>query len=225
VETCRVEVSKRFPCLAVEEALALAEIGGCVLKEREESLEFVCPSCQVFHRSALIKSVNGKRIKRHLPTLMRSPKTLDYVTARVLVNLARVMPGSVVWEPFVGTGAIAYEIERVGGHVVGTDVDLGALRIAKLNVQGDLLLSDALRPPFSKVFDAVVGDPPYGRLTKSTMEVRALLNAFVEVAFSHVKRGGYVVLASPIYVDLPYLRSCVMYLHGGLYRVVYFVKF
>jgi len=224
VETCRVEVSKRFPCLAVEEAFALAEIGNCVLKESERSLEFTCPSCQVFHRSALIKSVNGERIRRHAPALIRSPKTLDYITARLLVNLARVAPGSVVWEPFVGTGAIAYEVERVGGHVVGTDVDLGALRIAKLNVQGDLLLSDALRPPFSKAFDAVVGDPPYGRLTESTMEVRALLNAFVEVASSYVKRGGYVVLASPIYVDLPYLRSCAMYLHGGLYRVVYFVK-
>ena len=224
METCKVEVGKRFPCLAVEEAFALAEIGNCVIKERGEPLEFVCPSCQVFHRSALIKSVNGEKIRRHAPTLVRSPKTLDYITARLLVNLARVRPGSVVWEPFVGTGAIAYEVERVGGRVVGTDVDLRALRIAKLNVQGDLLLSDALRPPFSKVFDAIVGDPPYGRLTESTMEVRALLNAFIEVAFSYVKRGGYVVLASPIYVDLPYLKSCIMYLHGGLYRVVYFVK-
>jgi tRNA G10 N-methylase Trm11 len=39
-----------------------------------------------------------------------------------------------------------------------------------------------------------------------------------------VKKGGYVVFASPVYVDLPFVKSCMMYLHGGLYRVVYVMK-
>ncbi|ACB39625.1 TRM11 family SAM-dependent methyltransferase [Pyrobaculum neutrophilum] len=218
---CRVELSRRYPCLAREEALALGELGGCTPVElRDGSATFICGSCEIFARGALIKSVNGIKVKREAPAIRRSVKTLDHITARLMVNLARVKPGHRVWEPFVGTGAIAYEVERAGGYVVGGDVDEKALKIAKLNIRGDVVLSDVLLPPVSK-FDAVVGDPPYGRLTASAMDVRPLLNVFLEVARSHVEKGGYLVFASPVYIDMPLLRSCAMYLHGGLYRVIY----
>jgi Predicted DNA modification methylase len=172
----------------------------------------------------LAKSVNGEKIRKERPVIERGVRTLDVITARLMVNLARVAQGARVWEPFVGTGAIAYEVERVGGYVVGGDIDAKVLKIAKRNIAGDVVLWDALHPPLKGGFDAAVGDPPYGRLSTSSREIRSLLLAFVEVAFLHVKRGGYVVFASPIYIDLPFLKGCIMYLHGGLYRVVYITR-
>lgn len=222
---CRVELSRRHPCLSLEEALALAEVGNCtagMLGER--AAEFVCQSCGVFHRAALARSINGRRVRKERPSLERLPRTLDHITARLMVNLARVTRGSKVWEPFVGSGAIAHEVERAGGYVVGSDTDLKALHVARRNTCGDLALSSATLPPLRGGFDAAVGDPPYGRLTKSSTTVRALLYAFLNAALSAVKPGGYIVFASPIYVDLPYLKSCAMYLHSGLYRVVYITR-
>lgn len=225
MEYCHVQLGQRFPCLAREEAVALAEIGRCESVETRGDTEvFVCGSCEVFKRAALAKSVNGVKIKKEKPSIARSTKTLDHITARLLVNLARVAPGSRVWEPFVGTGAVAHEAERVGGYVVGGDLDLKSLLLARRNVESDLVLSDAMWPPLRGYFDAAVGDPPYGRIAKSDVEIRALLNSFIETAYLHVKKGGYIVFASPIYVDIASLKSCMMYLHGGLYRVVYVVK-
>jgi tRNA G10 N-methylase Trm11 len=222
METCVVELGQRYPCLAHEEAIALAEIGRCELVEvGARHAVFTCPSCEVFKRASLAKSVNGERIKKEGLQIERSAKTLDYITARLMVNLARVAEGSKVWEPFVGTGAVAHEAERMGGYVVGTDLDLKALLIARRNISGDAIQANAVLPPLRGGFDAAVGDPPYGRLAKSELEIRALIQEFAEVASRVVKSGGYVVFASPIYVDVPALRSCVMYLHGGLYRVVY----
>ncbi|MEM0484365.1 MAG: RNA methyltransferase [Pyrobaculum sp.] len=222
---CRIELGARFPCLSLEEAYALAEMGGCQEVEiRGQHAVFKCPSCEIFKRSALAKSINGERIRKEKPQIARSVKTLDYITARTMVNLARVVRGSWVWEPFVGTGAVAYEVERVGGYVVGGDVDLKALDLARKNTSGDLVVADVLYPPLAKKFDAIVGDPPYGRLSKTEREVRALLREFIETALSLVKSGGFIVFASPIYVDFPYLKSCTMYLHGGLYRVIYIVQ-
>lgn len=219
---CRVEIALRFVCLAVEEVFALAEVGGChVLEGGGRYYIAKCEKdCNVFNRAALVKAVNGKKIRRERPSIIRSTKTLDYLTARLMTNLARVKPGHVVWEPFMGTGAIAHEVERIGGRVVGGDLDVEALRLAMRNTNSDVVQADAATPPLRIKFDAVVTDPPYGRLTKSTIEVRALLNRFVEVAIHRIKSGGYLVFASPIYIDMPYLKSCAMYLHGGLYRVV-----
>ncbi|MEM1598077.1 MAG: methyltransferase [Pyrobaculum sp.] len=223
---CKVEISLRHVCLAVEEVLALAEVGECrVLEGGGRHYVAKCDGgCDVFNRAALIKAVNNRKTKRERRNILRSTKTLDFLTARLMANLARVKPGQVVWEPFVGTGAIAYEVEKLGGRVVGGDLDVEALRLAIKNTGGDVVQADATAPPLRIKFDAVVTDPPYGRLTKSTTELRALLNRFVEAATQHVKRGGYLVFASPIYVDLPYLKSCAMYLHGGLYRVVYILR-
>jgi tRNA G10 N-methylase Trm11 len=210
----------------MEEATAVGEVGGCrAVSYDVRRMLFECPSCEVFKRCALVKSVNGEKIKKERPMIERSVKTLDAVTARLMVNLARVVQGQRVWEPFVGTGAVAHEVERLGGHVVGGDIDEKMLRIAKRNIDGDLVLWDALYPPLRGGFDAVVGDPPYGRLSTSSRDVRALLTSFVEAVSLYVKRGGYVVFASPVYIDLPYFRSCMMYLHGGLYRVIYVAKF
>jgi tRNA G10 N-methylase Trm11 len=222
MEICVVELGQRYPCLAREEAMALAEIGWCEPAEvGARYAVFTCPSCEIFKRASLAKSVNGERIRKEKPQIERSTKTLDYITARLMVNLARVAEGSRIWEPFVGTGAVAHEAERVGGYVVGTDLDLEALFMARRNTSGDVAQANAVLPPLRGGLDAAVGDPPYGRLAKSELEIRALIQEFAEVASRVVKRGGYVVFASPIYVDVPALRSCVMYLHGGLYRVVY----
>lgn len=221
---CVVELGRRYPCLALEEALGLAEVGNCEVIDLGEVSVFSCGDCEVFRRAALAKSVNGVRIKKTPPPVERLTRSLDYITARLFVNLARVKRGDVVWEPFVGAGAVAYEAERLGARVVGVDIDLEALRVAKKNIGGDILQGDSTFPPLRGKFDAVVGDPPYGRLSVSMLDIRPLLTKFIDVALAHLKDGGYLVFASPVYFDIPSLKSCFMYIHGGLYRVVYIVK-
>jgi tRNA G10 N-methylase Trm11 len=224
VKECRVVLGKRFFCLAVEEALGLGEVGNCEVVDLGEVSVFKCEDCSVFKRAALAKSVNGERIRKEKPHIERLTRSLDYLTAKLFINLARVKIGDYVWEPFVGAGAVAYEAEKVGAYVVGGDIDIKALVVAKRNLSSDLVQCDATMPVFRRKFDAVVGDPPYGRLSLSTLDIRALLTKFIESALTYIRRGGYLVFASPIYYDFPSLKSCVMYIHGGLYRVVYIVK-
>jgi tRNA (guanine10-N2)-dimethyltransferase len=148
---------------------------------------------------------------------------MDPLTARLMVNLARVKPGDKVLEPFIGVGAIAVEAEGIGAYVVGVDIDIDLLKAARSNTNADLIHGDARLLPLRPGFDAAVGDPPYGRLSIVEGEVKKLLYAVAEALPGLVKPGGRVVLAGPIYFDLN-LYSCSMYLHGGLYRLIYIIR-
>lgn len=219
---CRASLNKRYPCLSLEEAVALAEALGCDMTVREEEIVFKCRDCGGLARAAYLKPIAVRRTEKKL-LARRTTATMDPLTARLMVNLARVKPGDKVLEPFVGAGAVAVEAERVGAYVVGIDIDIDLLRMARLNTSADLIHGDASLPPLRPGFDAVVGDPPYGRLSIVEGEVKKLLYVVVEALLSLVKPGGSVVLAGPIYFDLN-LYSCSMYLHGGLYRLIYIIR-
>jgi len=203
----------------------LSEIGGCKIVEvKYDYVLAECPSCSIFFRGSFVKSVNGIKHKKNVKRQMeRASVTMDSLTAKAMVNIARVRPGDLVLEPFVGTGAIALEAASIGAKTVGLDISVRYLKTALKNGVEDVINADAIYPPVKKA-DAVIGDPPYGRLSQSDMEIKKLLYLFLEISYSIVKNNGYIVIASPIYINLWNLNYCYMYLHGGLYRVLYFVR-
>lgn len=214
---CRLSLNKRYGCLSREEAVSLAEAYGCSLGEEGPAVVLECPDCAVARRAALARPAESPRDKP-LEMRERSVVTMDALTARLLANLAMSRPLSRVLEPFVGSGAIAAEAERYGAYVVGVDIDISMLRRAARNTSADLVQADSRILPFRRAFDAAVGDAPYGRMSVVEGDVEGLVRQFLDEAMSVVK--GRVVLALPIYFDAPQLRSCAMYIHGGLYRVI-----
>lgn len=214
---CHLSLNKRYPCLSAQEIKALSESIGCDIIEDGETYVLSCRSCEELGRVALARPLEVKRMARAtLPA--RGTITMDSLIARALVNIARVGPLKRVLEPFVGTGAIAHEAERLGAYVVGLDIDLRSLRLATKNTSADLIQADARLLPLRRAFDAAVGDAPYGRMSIAEVEIKKLLYTVLEQLSELVR--GYVVVALPIYFDVPYVPSCLMYVHGGLYRAI-----
>ncbi|MBP1449748.1 MAG: RNA methyltransferase, partial [Thermoproteus sp.] len=108
-------------------------------------------------------------------------------------------------------------------YVVGLDIDRGQLMLARSNTEVDLVQADARLPPLRPAFDAAVGDPPYGRMSLVEGEAKKLFYEVLETLIGLIKNNSFIILAFPIYFDIN-LYSCAMYIHGGLYRVIYIVQ-
>ncbi len=96
------------------------------------------------------------------------PSMMNVSLASVMCNLAGVMPGQIVLDPFCGAGGILIEAARIGSRVIGMDLDWRLLNGAKVNLHtlqhSDfcLIKGDAQSPPLFEV-ECIVTDPPYGR--------------------------------------------------------------
>ncbi|MEM3675783.1 MAG: N-6 DNA methylase, partial [Thermoplasmataceae archaeon] len=98
-----------------------------------------------------------------------SPVSLHPKIARLMVNLARVKNGDVVFDPFCGTGGILIEAGFMGMRVIGNDVSLQMYSGARLNLKyyhiRDAMFFNKdfvnLQPEFKA--DSIVTDLPYGR--------------------------------------------------------------
>ncbi|MEB2836487.1 MAG: TRM11 family methyltransferase [Desulfurococcales archaeon] len=170
------------------------------------------------------------------------PGPLDQRLSRALVNLARLRPGGVFWDPFCGTGGIALEACLLGaGRCLCGDISFemayGSRRNLKHYSQGPLSISyigDALSPPVGGGIDAVATDPPYGRSTTLGGRTRRILyKGFLEAALSLLRRGSYLVFAAPeaerpheIASSLGYyvVERHYMYVHGSLVREIIVVR-
>lgn len=108
---------------------------------------------------------------KHRP--FRKPVTLPPRLARALVNLAQVVPGGRVLDPFCGTGAILIEAGHLGYRVVGADLSGDMVKGTLLNLEASGLTPErVVQSGISDLpellrdlgqFDGVVCDPPYGR--------------------------------------------------------------
>ena len=107
------------------------------------------------------------------------PTSMDAELSFVMTNFGQVQNGSVVLDPFVGTGSILLSCALRGAYCIGTDIDIRVLRGRSLeeNIfsnfdQFNLPRPEILRtdnafysrhfryhPPF---YDAIICDPPYG---------------------------------------------------------------
>ncbi|KAF8070698.1 tRNA guanosine-2'-O-methyltransferase [Lyophyllum atratum] len=96
----------------------------------------------------------------------------------LMANQTLAAPGKLIYDPFMGTGSMAYTTSHFGALVFGSDIDGRQMR-GKENDPGvlraarqygtesrvlDLCTFDVTRNPWrcGGLFDAIVTDPPYG---------------------------------------------------------------
>ncbi|KAJ1644077.1 hypothetical protein LPJ64_004198 [Coemansia asiatica] len=108
--------------------------------------------------------------------------TMDAELSLLMANQALARPGSLVYDPFVGTGSFLLTCSHFGACSVGSDIDGRQIRGTagfRRNVDGiranlaqynlgsrvlDTAVFDICRNPWrpGALFDAIVTDPPYG---------------------------------------------------------------
>lgn len=128
--------------------------------------------------------------------------------ARSLVNIARSRPGSIILDPYCGTGGILVEAGLMGAVTLGCDVQRKILLGARMNLDlympdhsimfqdaGNMALKDSC-------IDCVVTDPPYGR--SALIQARSLDNlmkrSLCEI-FRVLRPGGRAVVVSECPVE------------------------
>ena len=109
--------------------------------------------------------------------------SMDAELSFIMANLGRVQPGSLVYDPFVGTGSLLYVPAYLGAFTIGSDIDGRQLRgttkgkveaghslhtnFYQYGVENCLLgglVFDITQHPWRscELFDAIICDPPYG---------------------------------------------------------------
>ncbi|KAF4350754.1 uncharacterized protein LOC115720686 [Cannabis sativa] len=172
------------------------------------------------------------------------PTAMDAEMAFLMANQALVMPGKLVYDPFVGTGSILVAAAHFGAMTMGADIDIRVVRDGRgpdCNVWSNfkqyglpmpiaLLRADNNLPPWrsglKEIFDAIICDPPYGvRAGGRKSGGRKLLKgAVAPYVVPDDKRVGHIPSTAPYS-----LAECVhdlldlaarMIVMGG--RLVYF---
>jgi len=123
---------------------------------------------------------------------------------RVLVNLARVRARNLVLDPFCGSGGILMEACDLGASGLGLDIKGEMTRGARLNLSEfgfqrfHLAVGDVRCCPFRRA-DAIVTDPPYGRLSPTVRDRSAgeTYQDLVDVSARVLPTGGYLALVCP----------------------------
>jgi tRNA (guanine10-N2)-dimethyltransferase len=134
----------------------------------------------------------------------KTPSALQPKVARCLVNLAVQSLDSRVLDPFAGSGAVVVEAGLMGHEAVGVELKTwiceGMRRNTSYYCPGTYhtVQGDALTPPFTKSFDAVATDPPYGRSTTlSGRGFEKLLQDFFKNITAILKPRARMVLTIP----------------------------
>ncbi len=171
----------------------------------------------------------------------RHPVGIDPVIARVMLNMAGVLAGESVLDPFCGTGSILVEAGMMGARIFGMDSDQRMIKGARRNLvalqpgRAFLVRGNALRSAatFRARFDHVVTDPPYGRSSPTMMDAAKLLSEFPATARELLGRDGTLCIASPSTIDLSdeltragLILEAFVYqrVHGGLGRHLYVAR-
>ncbi len=99
------------------------------------------------------------------------PSMMNATLARVMCNLAGVMPGEIMLDPFCGGGGILCEASFIGARTIGVDLNWRLLAGSKENLAstgGDysVIQGDIRSLPIHEC-DCIVTDPPYGRASST----------------------------------------------------------
>lgn len=136
------------------------------------------------------------------------PSNLTPQLATCMLNLARVRGGQIVLDPFCGVGSTLMECHLMGGRPIGIDIAEEMVRGSMLNLrwagatQLGLILGDVRNLPIREV-DAIVTDPPYGRLSSTHGErAEALFSALLSGASEILRRNGFLVSLSPLNIGI-----------------------
>jgi tRNA (guanine10-N2)-dimethyltransferase len=163
------------------------------------------------------------------------PGTLEPRLARVLVNLSRAKENELFLDAFVGSGSILIEARLIGANIIGCDIQKRMVQGALINLRqfhlsGDLICADARHLPFKDDIYAIATDPPYGRSsTTKGMDVRTLIQSFLESVVDILQKRRYICICAPLPVDLHTITHNVglktvelhkMRVHKSLSRVI-----
>ena len=99
------------------------------------------------------------------------PSMMNASLARVMCNLAGVMPGETVLDPFCGGGGILCEASLIGARTVGVDLNWKLLSGSIVNLSSvghshSIVQGDTRDLPIRSC-DCIVTDPPYGRASST----------------------------------------------------------
>eukprot|EP00457_Paulinella_chromatophora_P006172 gb/GEZN01006190.1/.p1 GENE.gb/GEZN01006190.1/~~gb/GEZN01006190.1/.p1 ORF type:complete len:454 (-),score=82.10 gb/GEZN01006190.1/:298-1659(-) len=139
---------------------------------------------ELFYLARLINDCGkgrSKLVKYALPKRkFLGPTSLPVDLSFLMANMGLVKPGSLVLDPFVGTGSILISAADRGAVTVGSDLDFRVIHGLKKGIRGPTLFDsfkqyDLGRPellcldsggklvwPARTRFDAILTDPPYG---------------------------------------------------------------
>ena len=133
------------------------------------------------------------------------PSALSPETASIMVNLSGIVRG-VLLDPFCGTGSILIEASLRGLYCVGIDIKAEMVKGARLNVQHysteglvDIIHADScLLPIRDSSIDAIVTDPPYGRLSSTAgRDVDRIYAQLADESIRVLKKGCSCVYMHP----------------------------
>jgi len=204
-----------------------------ILLVLEPQRVLMCESNQSRLRSQLRRRSPGSMPFFH-PSMMNS------FLARVMCNLAGVMPDHIVLDPFCGAGGILCEVSHIGAKAIGLDLSWRLLTGARINLMsiGDadysLIHGDAHSIPV-RGCHCVVTDPPYGRSSSTRgAEATKLVSSLLQQASGLLSKGGSVCLCGSAEMNVlqlmtdcgftPELRLPVP-VHSGLTREVFVLRF
>ncbi len=168
------------------------------------------------------------------------PSMMNSFLARVMCNLAGVMPDHIVLDPFCGAGGILCEVSHIGAKPVGLDCSWRLLAGARINLMSagnadySLIHGDAQSIPVRKCH-CVVTDPPYGRSSSTHgEEATELVSSLLHQASEFLSKGGSMCLCGSAEMNVlrlmndsgftPELRLLVP-VHSGLTREVFVLRF
>jgi tRNA (guanine10-N2)-dimethyltransferase len=121
------------------------------------------------------------------------PSMMNATLARVMCNLAGVVPGEILLDPFCGGGGILCEASLIGAKTVGIDLNWrlltgGVENLAAIGNNHSFIQGDVRNLPIGEC-DCIVTDPPYGRAssTRGALAVR-LVESLLGEADSILRR-------------------------------------
>mmetsp|Transcript_6756 Transcript_6756/g.12369 ORF Transcript_6756/g.12369 Transcript_6756/m.12369 type:complete len:583 (+) Transcript_6756:155-1903(+) len=244
----------------IKQLVALLGFKGRVEMKQPDELYYVCHACVSTDNSAAVAGLpsfanmwyfgqylgsgQGYFMKYNLPDrVYLGPTSMDNEMAAIMANMGQVEKGSMVFDPFVGTGSILVSCAHFGAITVGGDIDIRVIQWGKTSKKGEkvdvwsnfdeyglprplaLLRCDAHLLPFRDstecVFDSIVCDPPYGVRAggrKSGGKRENMKKVPEEFKDSHIPSTGVYELSECL-ADLLDLSAKLLRVGG---RLVYF---
>lgn len=154
------------------------------------------------------------------------PSSLHPKLARAMINLTSAKKGSVIFDPFCGSGGILIEAGSMKLKAKGSDIDKIMVNRAKINlnhfkIKAKIEQKDALT--LTKKYKYIVTDLPYGKNTKAIN-----LNLLVKQFLGNIK-ADIIILGLPNFIKLPSTKYKVKqhfkyYLHKSLSKNIYVLK-
>jgi len=214
----------------------IRKLGGILSKKNDVDLKTPEQEVWMFMSDKIHVFLGQRTINRDILETRKvgerpffSPISLHPRYARALINLTGVKRGSVVLDPFCGTGGIVIEAAFMGMKPIASDFDQEMIDGTRENMDFyDLELYDSDVLDVSRTFerfgevDGIACDPPYGRSTHTGGEDIDSIYGRAMVSFRETLKMDHtvgVVLPHEISYG-PMRKECVhiQRVHGSLSR-------